>query len=635
MKHRRHTQPDQRPSLTQRFRYRFDNAFSRGPIAVIIWLGAVVVIEVVVAAGLLAAFRVKINNANASFLEAFWQTLLQILNTGTIVNDNGWPLRLTALIVALSGIFLASALIGIIAAGINRKIEDLRRGRSAVIERDHTLILGWSPRIFTVIAQLCIANVDHEGECVVVLALKEKPEMEAEIRARVGPTRGTRVVCRTGDPARLHDLAIADVAHARSIAVLGAVDDAAGDAAVVKAVLAALMGSTDTAVPIVAELNEPDTAQALVKASKGRVHIVRASDVIANATAQACRQVGLSDVCQELLGFDGAAIYFQPAPELEGAIFADSLLAYEHASVIGIRTTDGRTHLNPPMDTVFRPGDEVIAVSHDEDTVTFTGRRDEPMPDIPPDQHEAENAQRILVVGWNPLGPVVLRELDTFVPEGSSADVLVDDQLVEIAKLTELEFPRIATQFLPCGGDMEQLNTQLQQHQPAYDHVIILGYRSVMTPEEADARTFLTLLLLNEAHVNNRAGRIVAEVLDTRDVELAQATGANDFIVSDALCSCMIAQLTENPEVDAVFADLFDAAGSAIGAKPAHWYVPDGHRVPFAQIVAAARARGDVAIGYRTNGDVQTAPVLCMNPIKSEPVSLGADDRIVVVGPPE
>jgi len=69
--------------------------------------------------------------------------------------------------------------------------------------------------------------------------------MEAEIRARVGPTGGTRVVCRTGDPSQLHDLAIAEVAHARSIAVLGTVDDPGGDAAVVKAVLAALMGNPD------------------------------------------------------------------------------------------------------------------------------------------------------------------------------------------------------------------------------------------------------------------------------------------------------------------------------------------------------------------------------------------------------
>jgi ion channel POLLUX/CASTOR len=623
-----------RPSWRRRLRYRFDTAFSRGPTSVIIWLGAIVVIEVLLAATLLAAFRVRINNAHASFLEAFWQTLLQILNTGTILNDNGWPLRVTALIITLSGIFLASALIGIIAAGINRKIEDLRRGRSFVVEEGHTLILGWSPRIFTVIGQLCIANDGNEGDCIVVLAPLEKPDMENEIRARVGSTRGTRIVCRTGDPARLHDLAIADIARARSVAVLGGTDVPGGDAATVKAVLAALLGNPDPSVPIVAELNDPDAARALSNASKGRVHIVRASDVIANATAQACRQSGLSGVCQELLGFDGAAIYFEPAPELEGHTFGDALLAYETSSVIGIRTPDGTTHVNPPVETTFGAGDEVIAVSRDEDTVVFTGLRDTSVPNVSRDRRRWETQQRILVVGWNQLGSAVLRELDTFVPKGSSADVLVDEHLVPIAGIEAIELGRIAVQFLPCGADMEQLGVQLGPGQPPYDHVIIFGYRNLPTIDEADARTFLTLLLLHEARENNRAGRIVAEILDTRDLELAQATGANDFIVSDALSSCMIAQLTENPEVDAVFADLFDAAGSAVGLKPATWYVPHEGPVPFGDVVAAARERGDAAIGYRLGGDA-ASPVLRMNPPKTERVTLGEQDQIVVVGPPE
>ncbi len=56
---------------------------------------------------------------------------------------------------------------------------------------------------------------------------------------------------------------------------------------------------------------------------------VRAADVIARITAQACRQSGLSFVCQDLLDFDGDEIYFQPAPELEGHTFAEALLAFE------------------------------------------------------------------------------------------------------------------------------------------------------------------------------------------------------------------------------------------------------------------------------------------------------------------
>ena len=45
----------------------------------------------------------------------------------------------------------------------------------------------------------------------------------------------------------------------------------------------------------------------------------------------------------------------------------------------------------------------------------------------------------------------------------------------------------------------------------------------------------------------------MTELLDSSDVELARATGADDFVVSDALSSYVLAQLSENPELDDVF----------------------------------------------------------------------------------
>ena len=40
--------------------------------------------------------------------------------------------------LTIGGLFIVSALIGVIAAGIDAKLADLRRGRSLVIEKDHT-----------------------------------------------------------------------------------------------------------------------------------------------------------------------------------------------------------------------------------------------------------------------------------------------------------------------------------------------------------------------------------------------------------------------------------------------------------------------------------------------------------------
>jgi hypothetical protein len=129
--------------------------------------------------------------------------------------------------------------------------------------------------------------------------------------------------------------------------------------------------------------------------------------------------------------------------------------------------------------------------------------------------------------------------------------------------------------------------------------------------------------------------RIVTELLDSRDVELARATGADDFVVSDALSSYLMAQLSENPELESVLTDLFDADGSAVGLKPAARYTNGGGAMTFGQIVAVASDRGEAALGYRIEQEDSHEARVVMNPPKSERVTLGPADQVVVIGPPE
>jgi ion channel POLLUX/CASTOR len=84
-----------------------------------------------------------------SLVESFWQSLLRILDPGTFSEDRGWPLRITTLAVTLLGVIVGAALIGLIVAGVESKLDELRRGPRFVVEQGPTLILGWSPRVFT------------------------------------------------------------------------------------------------------------------------------------------------------------------------------------------------------------------------------------------------------------------------------------------------------------------------------------------------------------------------------------------------------------------------------------------------------------------------------------------------------
>ena len=625
-----------RRSVGQKLRYRFDNTISRGTLPVIGYLALLTLLLVLSAAFVLAITGTEIaEGEDPGFFEAFWQSLLRILDPGTFSGDTGWFLRIVMLLVTLFGISIAAVLIGLIASGIEQRIEQLRRGRSAVVESDHTLILGFSPRIFTIVSELCIANENRKRPVIVVLANRDKQEMEDELAARVGDLRGTKVVCRTGEPSNLGALEIANAAHARSVIALGN-DDASGDAEVVKSVLAVLHTLRERDIPIVAELNDAETARAIREASGNRCITIRSTEVIGRITAQACRQAGLSAVCQDLLDFEGDELYFAPADQLVGRTFGEALLAYEESSILGIRRADGTVAVNPPMDTAFVEGDSVIALSEDDDTVVFTGLREEASENVALGPAET-GPEQLLVVGWNVLGPTILAELDQFVPDRSAVDVMVDPDLVDPNELQELPVQRLRVHFEAERADLDELTQTVSGRE--FDHVVILGYRDALDPSEADARTLLTLLLLrralNDSAVDGQQCRIVTELLDASDVELARATGADDFVVSDALSSYFLVQLSENPELEPVLDDLFDAEGSAIGLKPALWYGHTNGGIPFGKVVAAARERGEVAVGYRLAHGADGLPEVVMNPAKSATVTLTPEDQVVVIGPPE
>jgi hypothetical protein len=258
-------------------RYRFDLALARGPLVVIGYLALIMLAIILVAALLLTTFRLAgvAGGGKLGFAEAFWQSLLRVLDPGTFSSDRDWPARLIGLYVTLSGVLIAGSLIGLIANAVDQQIEQLRKGRSNVLERGHTLVLGWSPRLPTILSELVIANANRKRAAVVVLADRAKDELEDELRRLVPDTGTTRVVCRTGDVGSVDDLRMVGVQDARSVIVLAGDD---GDAGVIKAVLALRSLDPDFShLRVVAELDDADHAATLRSLTDGRVATVRAA----------------------------------------------------------------------------------------------------------------------------------------------------------------------------------------------------------------------------------------------------------------------------------------------------------------------------------------------------------------------
>ncbi|HWL65729.1 MAG TPA: potassium transporter TrkA, partial [Actinomycetota bacterium] len=512
-------------TVRQRARYRFDTLLAKGTVSLVVWLALATLLLIGVAALILVVTGIRYSPESQGFMEALWVSLVRTLDPGVVGADAGWAFRAVGLLVTVGGIFIVSTLIGLLAAGINTKLDELRKGRSLVLEKGHTLILGWSPKIMTIITELMIANENQAHSSIVVLAAEDKVFMEDEIRTRVRFNGKTKVVCRTGNPADPLDLHIANPLEAKSVVVLTGAEEAA-DAQVIKAVLALLTLDPDFEhLNVVAELTDEQDAAALRRTTRNRISTVVSSDVISRITAQVCRQSGLSAVYQELLDFGGDEIYFANEPRVAGLSFRDALMSFETSTLIGIRYADGQIELNPSMDTTLKEDDEVIAISEDDDTVTFTGASqngDHPIVEGP--KSDAEVVERILMIGWSFLGPLILKQLDHYLAPGSHVHVVFDPELSGRAHPeVDTRFDNLTLAVTP-GDATDHIFLESLVRDGSFDHVIVVCYRT-MPAAESDAKTLMTLVQLRQVMREEGTGAhvsIVTELLEPTDVALAQ-----------------------------------------------------------------------------------------------------------------
>ncbi len=246
----------------------------------------------------------------------------------------------------------------------------------------------------------------------------------------------------------------------------------------------------------------------------------------------------------------------------------------------------------------------------------------------------APTPERTLLLGWNWRAPAIINELDNYVALGSTVTVVADhaEGEAEIAR----GCAGLRNQTITFRADDTTDRRVLDELDvPAYNHVIILCYSDALDAQKADARTLVTLLHLRD--IAGRAGHrfsIVSEMLDIRNRNLAEVTHADDFIVSDRLVSLILAQVSEDKALNAIFADLFDPEGVEIYLKPATDYIRSEEAVSFYTVVEAARRRGEVAIGYRLvrfANDKAHGYGVVVNPKKSEPVTFAEDDRVIVL----
>ncbi|XP_065881572.1 ion channel CASTOR-like isoform X1 [Euphorbia lathyris] len=582
-----------------------------------------------------------------SLADCLWLSWTYVADSGNHANSEGIGPRLVSVSISFGGMLIFAMMLGLVSDAISEKFDSLRKGRSEVVEQNHTLVLGWSDKLGSLLNQLAIANESLGGGIIVVMAERDKEEMEIDIAKMEFDFKGTKVICRSGSPLILADLKKVSVSKARAIIVLAEDGNAdQSDARALRTVLSLTGVKEGLRGHIVVELSDLDNEVLVKLVGSDLVETVVAHDVIGRLMIQCARQPGLAQIWEDILGFENCEFYIKRWPQLDGMQFEDVLISFPDAIPCGVKVAScgGKIILNPDDSYLLQEGDEVLVIAEDDDTyapatlptvliflqkVKISVWRGS----LPKDFVGPNSTEKILFCGWRRDMEDMIMVLDAFLAPGSELWMFNDvPEKEREKKLIDggLDIGRLVNISLVDREGNAVIRRHLESLPlESFDSILILADESVEDSAiQADSRSLATLLLIRDIQAKRLPFReamvtqghrgsfsqgswigemqqasdksvIISEILDPRTKNLLSMSKISDYVLSNELVSMALAMVAEDRQINDVLEELFAEEGNEMHIRQADLYLREGEELSFYEIILRARQRREIVIGYR------------------------------------
>jgi len=607
----------------------------------------------------LSIFRIGLESTGAEsergqgILRQIYLTFLQMTDPGNMAQDieSSPLLKIATVLSGFTGLILLSMLIGFITTALVQKMEELRKGRSTVIENEHSLILGWNPqRIIEIIRELILANESEDSPAVVILADIDKEEMDDFLKTALPDTQNTRIITRSGSTSNIHKLHLVGAEDCRSAIVLASAsendsenDKTISDAQTIKTILALSSArSKESTLNIIAELYNIRNQEIVQSSCPHPISVVDANDILAKLMVQTSRSIGLSVAYGEILSFDGCEMYFHE-DKWGGITFDEAIYRFPDGVPMGIRTNEGEILINPDGDRILTDDDHILILADDDSTIDFQSTAVATPNSYPLKPGQLEQLlENELIIGYNKKVPCIIEQYADYVLEGSKIDIMLQhpsDEVREIIDGLKQEHPSLEINLIESDPlDLEALKAT---NPSTRNNILILS--SDEDPEKSDAKTILTLLLLRKIVADHDGEkvktRLITEVMDSANQNLISDVGVRDFIISNRFISMLLAQISEEPDIKTVYDNLFEEDGSEIYLKPVSVYFEDIPKdLTFADCIAISRRRNEICLGVKIQsqeGDSSKNYGIKLIPEKNQHFQLKENDHLVVIAEDE
>ena len=671
----------------------FEETLSKGTVSIITWLAVAMILIVVLFSFVQIVMNLKPNADvdSLNLFEAMWQNFVHVIDTGALGNDQLWGYRIVSIIVTLFGVLIFGALVGVLTTGLDNLFIEIRKGKTEIVKKDFTLILGWNPTIFK---ELVISNANHKNKKIVILSKNDKIKMEDEINLRINQkellknfhdplggknrkTYQTKIYCRSGNIIDLDDLNIVHPENAESIIILSD-EEGKSDINTIKCILALRKKAKKIITEIKDENNKELLDFCFHNEENENILYIPSEKWLSRITAQASRQPGFSVIATEILNYDKDEIYFSKAgKEIIGKTFKEVSLNCTTSIVLGIHKKnldknnlkevyrkeieEGRLLgvkknilLNPyeklsnniingeNIGCIIEEGDELILLQSDDGIpeFDFEALKNESFQWKSSMEDTFLPKSKTLILGYNKRIYKIVSELYEYISSDSEVNIIakMDEEIEKELKesfgqenVKNAETTDYKIYQNECSDGKFDLET--------YESIIILGYDN-LDIQEKDAKSMLTMLLLKRIlEKKNRCSlkekNIVIEIYDEKNREIVELTEVSDYIISDTIISSVISQLSEEKRLYYVFDELLGGEGCEIYLFSADNYIEDfGREYTFKELSTIVANETSILLGYRDmteRVEKEKNYGVHLNVNKNQKIKLKKSDKLIVL----
>ena len=565
-------------------------------------------------------------NLNAEDSQSsFWWSFTRLLDQGTFIGDHSCEPHVTivGVFITLGGILVLSLLIGIFSSKIAEQLDALKRGKSPIVEKNHYIVCGDGDRLYEVTRELVEARREGSSKgSIVMFSSRSREEMEEVLVQRIGRKNARQVICRSGETTDVDSLSLPGFQRCAGFVIIG--DD---DSEVVKT-LVAVNSIRGEARPVgVCELRDRGRGR-IAGMAYHEVKWIPVREIVMRLLVQVGRQPGLSTVYSEILSFRGNEFYLKQFSSLAGAGFREVSERMHGGIVAGVQR-EGKVILNPPPDFIIASEDSILVLAENKNSFAPGDNKISTRIRIPTQGVQQQDPLRMLVLsGHSRKFSFMLKLLDEY--SCSGAEITVAGSIPQAEGKTLLE----NVECNSCSRnyvEMQRTNPDSVEsiHPEKYNSIMVIsGKSSEMSDEDADSECIVTLLILRD--IADSLGHlweatVASEIRNPRNRRLATAAGIDDFVISNEVCSMIMAQLVIEPDLYQVYEEIFDPSGCEIQLRKASLYWSK----EFFSLAAEGLDRREVVLGWLTGTGSESR--VCLNPDRNALRPADQDTRIVVI----